>query len=65
MGSVFGERENLSPVKLRSGEIQNRFKPQRLKDAIQAALKKKGLPEDEMYDNGAVRTCRTYVCSPN
>ena len=59
MGSVFEKKANTIPVKLRSGEIQNRFESQNLKAAIKDILKDKGLGEDDMYDNGAVRTCRT------
>ena len=57
---IFRHAENWFSVSFR-GNVQPRFSSKRLKKAIIEILESKGIPVDEMLDNGKNRSCRTYV----
>ncbi|GAW26599.1 putative patatin-like phospholipase [Rosellinia necatrix] len=61
MCEIFGRRVHSAKFKLRNGQLQHGFSPDKLKEAIQKALILKNIPIDEPYDNGQERTCRTFV----
>jgi len=61
MGAVFRQREHFLKVKLTTGKMQNVFSQEPLKEAIQELLRSKGIPVDQLYDDGQERTSRTFV----
>ncbi|CAM1509520.1 Fc.00g032590.m01.CDS01 [Cosmosporella sp. VM-42] len=61
MGSVFGQKTHFNRVKLTTGKVQNMFNQEPLKEAVENVLRSKGIPVDQLYDDGQERTSRTFV----
>lgn len=59
MGAVFGQKEHFLKVKLTTGKMQNVFSQEPLREAICKLLRSKGIPVDQLYNDGQERTSRT------
>jgi hypothetical protein len=56
--NVFSEKASLVPITIK-GDIKARFYSERLSEAIQKVLARKGLTKNDLLNDGAVRGCKT------
>ena len=63
--SIFSKKESRLGLGIK-GNLKARFSSQKLREAIEAVLKKKGFALDEPFNDkqtGTSRSCRVFVCS--
>jgi hypothetical protein len=56
--AVFGERLSSIPFNFKGG-VKSRFDSAKLESAIQGIVKKSGVPEAELFNNGKEHGCKT------
>ncbi|OWT42401.1 protein kinase subdomain-containing protein [Pochonia chlamydosporia 170] len=60
--AVFGKKLSSFPVNLK-GDIKARFDSTKLENAIRKVVEDSGASQQDLFNNGAERGCRTFVCT--
>ncbi|KAH8645396.1 acyl transferase/acyl hydrolase/lysophospholipase [Xylariales sp. PMI_506] len=60
--TVFGKKKSLGPFDFR-GKIKSRFDSAKLSAAIRKVIKDRSMSEDDLFNDGAERSCKTFVCT--
>ncbi|KAJ6050923.1 protein kinase subdomain-containing protein [Penicillium canescens] len=60
--AVFGEKLSLIPVNFK-GDIKARFDSAKLESAIRKVVERSGVSEQNLFNDGIDRGCKTFVCT--
>jgi hypothetical protein len=56
--AVFGKKQSLLPFNFK-GKVKSRFDAAKLESAVRKVVEDSGAPENDLFNDGAERGCRT------